>query len=300
MIDRRPALIVQCLGAADVMAAVDFARDSGLRLSVRGGGHSVAGNAVCEDGLMIDLSRRRGVRVDPRAARARVEPGACLGDLDAEVQAFGLAAPAGVDSRTGVAGLTLGGGQGFLSRSFGLTIDSLLSADVVTAEGQLIRASSDEHPDLFWALRGGGGDFGIVTSFEFRLHPVGPEVMTAQIFHPAEAAGRVLRFYRDFMATAPDAVAVYALCVPVPPVPSFPTSHHGRTAIALVGVIPAASRKAARSSRRLLNSAIRYFARWRPCPTGCCRAASTTARPTANGSIGSRTTSTSLRTLRST
>jgi FAD/FMN-containing dehydrogenase len=235
VIDRRPAVIARCLGAADVIAAVTFAHDSGLPLSVRGGGHSVAGHSVCEGGVMIDLSLMRSVRVDPAERRAWVDPGARLGDLDAESQAFGLAVPAGVHSRTGVAGLTLGGGQGYLSRSFGLTIDNLLSADVVTATGELVRASEDSHPDLFWGLRGGGGNFGVVTSFEYHLHPVGPQVATAQVFHPAERAGEVLRFYRDFMAEAPDPVAVYALCIPVPPVEPFPKARHGQTAIALVG-----------------------------------------------------------------
>jgi FAD/FMN-containing dehydrogenase len=235
MIDRRPAVVAQCLGAADVMAAVDLAREHQLPVSVRGGGHSVAGNSVCAGGMMIDLSVMRGVRVDPQAQTARVEPGAQLGDLDAQAQAFGLAVPAGVDSRTGVAGLTLGGGQGYLMRRFGLTIDNLLSADVVTANGKLLCASQKQHPELFWALRGGGGNFGVVTSFEFRLHEVGPQVMTVQIFHAAAEAVPVLRCYRDFMASAPDAVAVYALCVHVPPISAFPETQHGKTSIALIG-----------------------------------------------------------------
>ena len=235
MVDQRPALIARCLGAADVMVALDHARRLGLTVTARGGGHGVAGKAVRDGALMLDLSALRGVRVDAQRRTARVEPGARLGDLDAEAQAFGLAVPAGVDSRTGVAGLTLGGGQGYLSRSFGLTVDNLVSADVVTADGALHQVSASAQPDLFWALRGGGGGFGVVTSFEFRLHPAGPEVMCAQIFHPAEDAASVLRQYRDFMAAAPDAVAIYAIFAHLPPVAPFPESHQGKPVVALVG-----------------------------------------------------------------
>lgn len=235
MVDQRPALIARCLGAADVMAALAHARRHGLKVTVRGGGHGVAGKAVRDGALMLDLSALRGVRVDPQRRTARVEPGARLGDLDAEAQAFGLAVPAGVDSRTGVAGLTLGGGQGYLSRSFGLTVDNLVGADVVTADGTLHHVSASDRPDLFWALRGGGGGFGVVTSFEFQLHPAGPEVMCAQIFHPAEDAAAVLRGYRDFMAGAPDAVAIYAIFAHLPPVAPFPESHQGKPVVALVG-----------------------------------------------------------------
>src|SRR4030095_1053382 len=167
MIDRRPRLIVRCASAGDVIKSVQFATAHGLLIAVRGGGHNIAGNAICDDGLVIDLSRMKSVRVDPEGRRARVEPGATLADLDRETQAFGLAVPTGINSTTGVAGLTLGGGFGWITRKFGLTIDNLLSADIVTADGQLRRASAEENPDLFWAIRGGGGNFGVVTAFEF-------------------------------------------------------------------------------------------------------------------------------------
>jgi FAD/FMN-containing dehydrogenase len=235
MFDRRPALVARCAGTADVIAAIDFARSQKLELSVKGGGHGVAGRAVCDAGVVVDLSGMNDVRVDVRAGTATVGAGATWGAVDHETQAFGLAVTGGVDSRTGVAGLTLGGGIGYLARSFGLTIDSLLSAQVVLADGRTVTASADAHPDLFWALRGGGGQLGVVTSFEFRLHPVGPEVMTAQVFHPLESAADALAFYRDFVAGAPDAVACYALFVNVPPVEPFPVERHGTTALALVG-----------------------------------------------------------------
>jgi FAD/FMN-containing dehydrogenase len=174
MIDRRPNLVVRCLGASDVINAVKLARDEKLLVAVRSGGHNIAGNAVCDAGLLIDLSLMKGVHVDPASKTARVQPGATLADFDKEAQAFGLATPLGINSTTGVAGLTLGGGFGWTTRKFGLTVDNLISADVVTADAKLVRASSKEHEDLFWALRGGGGNFGVVTSFEFNLHPLGP------------------------------------------------------------------------------------------------------------------------------
>ena len=235
MIDRRPAAIARCESPADVLACVRFARSSGLPLSVKAGGHQVAGKAVCDDGLVVDLSEMDGVRVDPETRTALVDPGATLGQFDREAQTFGLATPAGVHSGTGVAGLTLGGGIGWLARSFGLTSDNLVAADVVTADGELVYASEDEHPELFWALRGGGGNFGIVTSFEFQLHPVGPEVLTAQLFHRLEDAEQVLRAYRDVMADAPDELACYPMVMKVPPVEGFPPELHGRPALALVG-----------------------------------------------------------------
>lgn len=235
MIDRRPAVVAECSGAADVILAVRFAREQGLHATVKAGGHNVAGRAVCDQGLVIDVSPMNSVVVDPHARRARVGPGATWGDFDHEAQAFGLATTGGVDSRTGVAGLTLGGGIGYLARRFGLAIDNLVSADVVTAEGQLVRASEGENADLFWALRGGGGNTGVViTSFEFRLHQVGPRVMTAQVFHPFEAAGAALRFYRDFTESAPDELACYAMIIHLPPVPPFPEDLHGKPALALV------------------------------------------------------------------
>ncbi len=234
MIDRRPSMIARCTGVADVTLAVKIAREHNRTITVRGGGHGVAGKAVSDDTLMIDLSLMNSVHVNPMKKTARVGAGAKLGDLDHESQAFGLATTGGVVSTTGVAGLTLGGGVGFLCRRFGLTIDNLLSADVVTADGELLHASEEDNPDLFWALRGGGGNFGIVTSFEFRLHEVGPEVVTAQIFYPYENAREVLHSYLEFMADAPDELLCYAFAANVPPAPPFPEHLHRKTCIALV------------------------------------------------------------------
>jgi FAD/FMN-containing dehydrogenase len=233
MIDRRPAAIVRASGASDVLQAVRLAAQHGLVLSVRGGGHNIAGNAVCEGGLMLDLSRMTSVRVDPKARTARVEPGARLADLDKETQAFGLATPVGINSTTGVAGLALGGGFGWLSRKHGLTVDNLVSADVVTAAGELVRASQNEHPDLFWALRGGGGNFGVVTSFEFRLHPVGPQVIAGLIVHPFESAKQVLGEYRRLVAKAPDELCCWAVMRKAPPLPFLPASVHGTEVLVL-------------------------------------------------------------------
>ena len=210
MIDRRPALIARCAGVADVLTAVRFARQHKVLVSVRAGGHNVAGNAVCDGGLMIDVSGMKGIQVDPGARTVRAQAGVTWGDLDAETQAFGLATTGGVISTTGIAGLTLGGGVGWLNGRFGLACDNLISADVVTAEGQLVRASEQENADLFWGLRGGGGNFGIVTSFEFRLHPVGPTLLSGPVFHPAARARDVLRFYREFSASEPDELTTYA------------------------------------------------------------------------------------------
>jgi FAD/FMN-containing dehydrogenase len=231
MIDRRPALVARCTGAADVMCAVDFARENALMLAVRSGGHNIAGNAVCEGGMMIDLSRMNLVRVDPQARIAHVGAGATLGDLDHETQAFGLAVPVGINSTTGVAGLTLGGGFGWLSRKYGLTVDNLLAADVVTADGKLLRASATEHPDLFWALRGGGGNFGIVTRFEFRLHPVGPDVLAGLVVFPIEQARSALTQYRDFAKALPDEAAAWIVLRKAPPLPFLPASIHGKEVI---------------------------------------------------------------------
>jgi FAD/FMN-containing dehydrogenase len=202
MIDRRPRLIARCANSADVIASVDFARDHRLELAVRGGGHNVAGFATCDDGLVLDLSTMRRVRVDPTTRTAWVEGGCTWGDFDHATHPFGLATPGGIFSTTGVGGLTLGGGIGYLARRYGLSCDNLLSADVVTADGCLLTASPDEHDDLFWALRGGGGNFGVVTSFEFRLHPV-DTVLGGAVFYPADAAADVLRFYLEVMAGAP-------------------------------------------------------------------------------------------------
>ena len=233
MIDRHPAWVVRCTGTADVIAAVNFARKHDLLLSVRGGGHNVAGSAVCDDGLMIDLSLMRGIYVDPVSKVARVQPGINWGDLDRETQPFGLAVPGGIVSTTGVAGLTLGGGFGWLSRKFGLTSDNLISADVVTADGRFLKASRRENTDLFWGLCGGGGNFGVVTSFEFRLQPVGPQVMAGLILYPMEDAPEVLEFYQHFTAQAPDEVSTLAVLRVAPPAPFLPVEVHGKPVVGL-------------------------------------------------------------------
>jgi hypothetical protein len=209
MIDRRPALIARCAGAADVIQCVQFARTHNLLVAIRGGGHNVAGHAVCDGGLMIDLSRMKGLRVDPVHRTARAEPGLTWGEFDRETQAFGLATPGGFVSTTGIAGLTLGGGWGWLARSYGLSSDNLRSVDLVTADGRFLTASATEHADLFWGVRGGGGNFGVVTSFEYQLHPVGP-VLGGVVIHPFARAKAVLQFHREFTSTAPDALTCYA------------------------------------------------------------------------------------------
>ena len=233
-VDRRPRLIARCGGSADVAAAVRFARHHDLEIAVRGGGHNVAGTAVCDDGIVIDLSAMRGVWVDPTARTAAVQGGALWGDVDHETQAHGLATTGGIVSHTGVAGLTLGGGLGWLMRKHGLTVDNLLATELVTAEGSIVRASTNEHPDLFWALRGGGGNFGIVTSFRFALHPVGPTVMAGPVFWAADDTIDVLRFYRDFVAEAPDELGTVIRVGTVPPLPGIPEDLHWRPAIAIV------------------------------------------------------------------
>jgi hypothetical protein len=227
LIDRRPALIVQCSGTADVVDAVNFAREQGLALSIKAGGHNVAGNAVNDGGIVIDLSQMRGVHVDPDSGTVRVQGGATWGDCDRETQLFGLAVPGGVVSTTGVAGLTLHGGLGHLRRMYGLSIDSLRSVDIVTADGQFRRASATENEDLFWAVRGAGSNFGVVTSFEFRAHPVGPMVMVGAIFYPLEDAPTILPAWRDFMASAPEELSSLAICWSVPPHEPFPPELHG-------------------------------------------------------------------------
>lgn len=233
-IDRRPALVARCRGVADVMAAVRFARDQDVLVSVRGGGHAVAGHALCDDGIVIDLSLMTGSRVDPLAQTIRVE-GGCLNEhLDRESQAFGLATTSGIVSHTGVGGLTLGGGIGHLMRKFGLSIDNLLSCDVVTADGELLVASPRENAELFWGLRGGGGNFGIVTSFEFQLHPLGPTVMAGMVMWPMDDAPQVLGFLRDFVAEAPDEVGIMGNLRLAPPLPIVPEELHGKPIVAIV------------------------------------------------------------------
>jgi FAD/FMN-containing dehydrogenase len=253
MIDRRPALVARCTGVADVLLCVELAREHDLLVSVRGGGHNVAGKAVCDDGLVIDLSRMRDVRVDPGARTARVGPGATLGDLDHETQAFGLATPLGINSTTGVAGLTLGGGFGWLTRKLGLAADNLIAADVVTADGQLLHTSEKHEPDLLWGLRGGGGNLGIVTSFEFRLHPVGPEVLAGFVVHPFAAARDVMRNWRDSMAKAPEDLTCWVVARKAPPLPFLPETWHGREVLILV-IVGSGDRAAAEAAARPLRA----------------------------------------------
>lgn len=234
----RPGLAVRCAGTADVIAAVRFARDNGIEVAVRGGGHSIAGLSSSDGGVVIDLSPMRAVDVDPDARLARVQGGALLGDVDRETQAFGLATPLGGVSETGVAGLTLGGGYGWLRRKYGLSCDNLVSAQVVCADGEVRTASADSNPDLFWAIRGGGGNFGVVTSFVFRLHPVGPLVAFAGVFYPLAEAASVLRSFRDWMRSAPDEVTAEAIVVAstMPAAPDLPEPVHGQKCVIVAGV----------------------------------------------------------------
>jgi FAD/FMN-containing dehydrogenase len=231
-IDKRPVVIVRCAGVADVIEAIQFARSQNLLVAVRGGGHNQAGFGVCDGGLVIDLSPMKGIWVDHTAQSARTQGGATWHDFDHETQAFGLASTGGLISTTGVAGLTLGGGMGWLMRKQGLACDNLLSADVVTAEGQVITASATENADLFWGLRGGGGNFGVVTSLEFRLHPLGA-VLGGLVLYPAEKARDVLHFYRDYMAAAPNELMAFPAFITVPPLPELPTCLHGTLGLAI-------------------------------------------------------------------
>ncbi len=233
MIDRRPGLIIRCAGASDVREAVRFARDNQLLVAVRGGGHNIGGSGVCDGGLMIDLSPMKSVRVDAAARHAWVEPGATLADVDKETQAFGLVVPTGINSTTGIAGLTLGGGFGWITRKFGLTLDNLIAADVVTADGEIVRASATENPDLFWALRGGGGNFGIVTAFEFRLHRMGPQVLSGLVIHPFADAVPVLKEYREAIDPAPDELTCWVVMRKAPPLPFVPAEWHGKEVLVL-------------------------------------------------------------------
>jgi FAD/FMN-containing dehydrogenase len=233
MIDRHPALIARCASTKDVVESIRFAMDRQLIVAVRGGGHNISGSAVCDGGFMIDLSTMKNVRVDPERRVARVQPGVTLGEFDDAAQKFGLATPVGINSTTGIAGLTLGGGFGWLSRKLGLTIDNLLEAEVVTAHGDIVRASEREHADLFWAVRGGGGNFGIVTEFVFRMHAVGPEVLAGMIVHPLSVARDVVRFYRDFVTDAPEELACWFVLRRAPPLPFLPRQWHGKEILAL-------------------------------------------------------------------
>lgn len=233
MIDRKPAVIVRCRTEGDVTRAVEYARENQLIVAIRGGGHNIAGHAVCDGGLMIDLSAMKEVRVDALARRAYVRPGATLGDVDRATQAHGLATPTGINSTTGIAGLALGGGFGWLSRKLGLTSDNLVSARLVTAEAKCIQVSATSHVDLFWALRGGGGNFGVVTEFEFALHPVGPEVFAGLVVFSRSEAATVLRKYREFVAGTPDELSVWIVMRKAPPLPFLPPEVHGQDILAL-------------------------------------------------------------------
>jgi hypothetical protein len=231
MIDKRPFLIIKCVNDEDVVKAVHFAREKNLLVSVRGGGHNVAGNAICNDGLVIDLSNMKSIEVDTDSKTARVQAGVLLGELDAETQKFGLALPTGIISETGIAGLTLGGGLGWLGRKYGLTIDNLISAEIVTAKGIKLIASSKENPDLFWALRGGGGNFGIVTTFEFQLHDVGPELFCGLRVYPFENALEIIKYHREFVQELPDELSAWQVVRKAPPLPFIPTEVHGQLVV---------------------------------------------------------------------
>ena len=233
MIDRRPAVIVQCAEAGDIAPAIAFARRNKLELSIRGAGHNIAGNALCDGGVTIDFTNMKKVRVDADSRRVYVEPGATLADLDEAAQAHGLATPVGINSTTGIAGLTLGGGFGWLTRKHGLTIDNLVSVDMTTADGRQIHASEKENVDLFWAIRGGGGNFGVVTQFEFQLFPVGPEIVAGLIVFPFAQAKQILTRYRQFVNSAPEELNVWVVLRKAPPLPFLPDSVHGKEVVIL-------------------------------------------------------------------
>jgi FAD/FMN-containing dehydrogenase len=255
MIDRYPALIAQCAGVEDVVAAVNFAREHKLLVSLRGGGHNVAGHATNDGGLVIDLSPMKQIEVNVEARTARAQGGVTWGELDAATQVYGLATPGGVFSGTGIAGLTLGGGFGWLRNKYGLSADNLISADVVMADGRVVTASAHENADLLWGLRGGGGNFGVVTTFEYRLHPVGPEVYFVFTFHDGKGAKmkRALQLYRDFSATAPDEVSTVAACGVIPSEPSFPAELHGKPFTLLAGLYAGAVEDGKRALQPLLD-----------------------------------------------
>jgi FAD/FMN-containing dehydrogenase len=233
-IDRQPALIARCAGVADVVAALRFARRNDLTVAVRGGGHSFPGQSTCDGGIVIDLSPMKGIRVDPEAGTARAQAGVLLGELDHETQAFGLAVPAGIVTHTGLAGLTLGGGIGWLMRKHGLTIDQLLSVDMVTADGTFVKANPHSNPELFWGVRGAGSNYGIVTEFEFRLNPVGPVVLAGPIFWPMEESANVLRFYRDWITDVPEELTTVVVHRHAPPLPAIPVELHGTPVVTVI------------------------------------------------------------------
>jgi FAD/FMN-containing dehydrogenase len=249
--DCRPAVIARCADAADVRHAIGFARSEGLDVAVRGGGHSIPGFSTCDDGLVIDLSPMKGVEVDVAGRTAVVEGGVIWGELDAATQEHGLATTGGLVSTTGVAGFTLGGGIGWLMRKHGLACDNLRSAEVVTADGQLLTASATENADLFWGLRGGGGNFGIVTAFEFGLHPVGPTVTAGPVFYPGERAEEVMRFYRDFVGDLPDELTTLVNLLTAPPAPFLPEEWHGKKLVALIGCYSGDTKEGAKAMQPL-------------------------------------------------
>ena len=250
MIDRRPRVIARCADASDVMAAVEYGRENDLLTAVRGGGHNGGGLGVCDDGLVIDLSRMRGTRVDPAARTVRVEGGCTGGDMDHATHGFGMATPGGTVSSTGVAGLTLGGGIGHLTRPYGLAIDNLLEVDMVLADGRSVTANGKEHPDLFWAVRGGGGNFGVVTSFKFRLHPV-KMVNAGPTFWPIEQTPEVMKAYQEFILAAPEDVSGFFAFLTVPPVPLFPSELHGRKMCAVIWCSTASADKAEKATKAM-------------------------------------------------
>ena len=233
-IDRYPALIARCTGVPDVIAAVRFARGTELPVAVRSGGHSFPGQSVCDDGIVIDLSLMKGIRVDPEARTVRAQAGVLLGELDQATQAFGLAVPAGIVTHTGLAGLTLGGGIGWLMRKYGLTVDQLIAVDIVTANGEILKASESENPELFWGVRGAGSNFGIVTEFTFRLNPVGPTVLAGPIFWPMDDSPKVLRFYRDWITDVPDDLTTIVVHRHIPPLPAIPQEFHGKPVVVVM------------------------------------------------------------------
>ena len=233
-IDRRPGLIARCTGVADLRSALAYARRTGGPVAVRGGGHSFPGHSTCDGGVLVDLSLMKGIRVDPVRRTARAQGGVLLGELDRETQAFGLATPSGIVTHTGLAGLTLGGGIGWLMRKYGLSIDNLISVDVVTAQGELVAASEDVNADLFWGIRGGGGNFGIVTEFEFRLNELGPVVLAGPVFWPMKESPRLLRFYREWIADAPDELMTIVIHRMAPALPFIPAELHGEPVVAVV------------------------------------------------------------------
>jgi FAD/FMN-containing dehydrogenase len=250
-IDRRPAMIARCAGPADVVACVNFAREQQLPLAVRGGGHGVAGHALCDGGLVIDLSALKRIEVDPENATVRAQGGCTLGELDRETQRWGLATPLGVVTKTGIAGLTLSGGMGWLRRKHGLSCDNLVSAQLVTADGRLSTASEEENADLFWAIRGGGGNVGVVTSFDYRLHPVGPEVFACFVLYPLPRAADVLRFCERYLAEAPEELAPIGILGRVPEAGDFPAEAHGKPYVALLAAYPADAAQGERVGRPL-------------------------------------------------